>query len=220
MAKPAALFLALLLGAGISGPPAAAGGPDGTAADFIAGLGHEVVQVMSEHEEDRASRHDRLRVLIEEAFSIESMAEATVGPYWVRAAPEQKTRFVEVLRLYLLNYCVGFLDGRAPDSLAVVSAEPIDSPDTWVTTRAKSGNRTLADIDWMVRVVNGAFRIVDVGMNGVSLVTTYKSEFRSVISQRGMNGLILALASKAPNLSAEAAAPSEPAQHIGRTSSP
>lgn len=222
MLRLTVLALALFIGSGLSGPRAVAGGPEGTVADFVAGLGQKVVQVLSEHEENRASRHDGLRDLIEDALSIRSMGKTAIGSYWGRSAPEQQDRFIEVFRRYLINYCVGLLDEHAPDSFTVISTEPMSPFDTKVTTRVRRGIWTLADIGWVVREIDGAHRIVDIVMKRVSIVTTYSSEFRSVTSRNGLDRLILALARMAPDRSADAdaAVPPEPALRFRRASSP
>lgn len=206
MPRFTAFFLVLFMGAGLFGTRAVAGGPDGTVADFVAGLGQKAIQIVSTHEESGASRRDRLRDLVEGALSIRSMAKTVIGSYWERSTPKQQDRFVEVFRRYLLNYCAGLLDSRMPDGFSVESAKPINAFDTRVATRVKRGNWTLADIDWVVREIDSGYRIVDVAMNGLSVVTTYNSEFRSVIARNGIDGLILALARKAPNLSTAVAA--------------
>ncbi len=206
MSRLTAFVLVLFMGVDLFGTRAVAGGPDGTAADFVAGLGQKAIQIVSEHEENGAHRRERLRDLVEDALSIKSMAKTVIGSDWKFFAPEQQDRFVEVFRRYLLNYCVGLLDNRMPDGFSVESAKPINAFDTRVTTRVKRGNWTLANFDWVVREIDGGYRIVDVAMNGLSVVTTYNSEFRSVIARNGIEGLILALAHKAPNLSAAAAA--------------
>ena len=188
----------LVIATGFFGLQAAAADRDRKVADFVVGLGQDVVQVASQHEYNAASRRSRLRALIEKALAIRSMAEAAIGPLWEHSTREQQDRFVVVFRRLLVDHYAGLLDKRAPDSFAVVAINPVNALDTRVKTRVKHGVLTLAGIDWDVREVDGANRIVDIAINGVSMVAVYRSEFRSVISRGGINGLISALAAAEP----------------------
>ena len=55
-------------------------------------------------------------------------------------------------------------------------------------------------IDWRVRRVINRFKIIDVVVEGVSMLVTQKAEFGAVIRERGVDGLINVLRSQLDRL--------------------
>ena len=48
-------------------------------------------------------------------------------------------------------------------------------------------------VDYRLRGDSGAFKIVDITVEGVSLLTTQRSEFNGIVERKGIDGLIEAL---------------------------
>ena len=51
-------------------------------------------------------------------------------------------------------------------------------------------------IEWRVRETQGVYRLIDVAVEGVSLVVTNRSEFDSVVSRQGLDALITQIRGK------------------------
>ena len=51
-------------------------------------------------------------------------------------------------------------------------------------------------IDWRTRETDGNYRLVDVAIEGVSLVVSNRSEFDSVVSRQGIDALIAQIQGK------------------------
>ena len=62
-------------------------------------------------------------------------------------------------------------------------------------------------VDYRLRQTNGEWKIIDVVIEGVSLVANYRTEFNSTVREVGIEGLIRNLHAK--NGSLEAAPPAE-----------
>jgi phospholipid transport system substrate-binding protein len=62
--------------------------------------------------------------------------------------------------------------------------------DTIVGTEVMRSSDAPWQLDWLVREEAGAYRVIDIAAEGVSLMTTKRSEFSSVIQRDGLDGLI------------------------------
>jgi len=51
-------------------------------------------------------------------------------------------------------------------------------------------------IDFTMHQKEGTWKVYDITVEGVSLVMTYRSEFDAIVKQKGIDGLIQALATK------------------------
>ena len=78
------------------------------------------------------------------------------------------------------------------ETFEITAAKPVDQRDTVVSTkifRPASGSQPIA-VDWRVRSLDGRYSIIDIVAEGISMVVTQRSEVASVVSQKGMDGLI------------------------------
>lgn len=75
---------------------------------------------------------------------------------------------------------------------------------TAVGSRVTRGQGQPVDVDWMLRRNDGRWYVIDVVIEGVSMVISQRSEFATVISQRGgIDGLIDNLRSRIDVVSAD-----------------
>jgi phospholipid transport system substrate-binding protein len=84
------------------------------------------------------------------------------------------------------------LNTYSGETFEITGSKPIDDRDTVVNTRIVRPAADAAPIavDWRVRDNDGRLSIIDIVAEGVSMVVTQRSEVGSVVSQKGMDGLI------------------------------
>ena len=82
---------------------------------------------------------------------------------------------------------------------------PAGAKDVVVSTRIERPSGPPITAEWRVRVTDGRLRIIDVSIEGVSMVVTQRSEFASVIQRNGVEGLIEVLRARTTKMSITAA---------------
>ena len=70
-----------------------------------------------------------------------------------------------------------------------MASRPVGSQDVLVETSVEGSNGAANPI-WRVRAEAGAYKIIDVSIEGVSLALTQRQEFAAVISRQGLDGLL------------------------------
>jgi phospholipid transport system substrate-binding protein len=131
-------------------------------------------------------------------FDFTTMSRAAMGRYWRRATPTQQAQvtseFKELLvRTYavaLLNYSgqqIEYLPVRLQDGERYVMIPTRIDPGTGAPP---------VPINYRMHQVDGSWLVYDVVIDGVSLVTNYRSTFASTVRQRGVEGLIRQLAER------------------------
>lgn len=138
----------------------------------------------------------KIEELIVSQMDFVAMAKLVLGKHWRAATPEQRSQFIEefktlLIRTYrtsLAEYSsekVGFLpfrEGEQPEKLATVKSEIVRSSGPSIPINYSL--RYKKDDGW---------KVYDIGIEGVSLVTNYRSSFSREISQNGMDHLIKSL---------------------------
>ena len=123
-------------------------------------------------------------------FDFNRIARRVLGKYWRRASDDQKRRFIsEFQTLLVKTYAVAVasynyegIDYRSPKS----RSETETSVPTEVTGNGSPG----IPITYELHLVDGSWKVYDIVVDGVSLSLTYRSDFRSLVRQQGIDALI------------------------------
>jgi len=126
------------------------------------------------------------------------MARIAMARNWRSATPEQqkeiasefKTLLVRTYSTALVNYKEQKIDYKP------LRAKPEDDEVTVKSEVKPSGSTQPVEIDYEMEKTPNGWKVYDVKVGGVSLVTTYRDTFASEVRERGIDGLIKSLAAK------------------------
>ncbi len=143
-----------------------------------------------------------LRRLAEEKvlprFDFRQMTQLAVGPAWRKASPEQQQTLESGFRTLLVNTYTGSLSLAAGGDrkLEVKPVQQSGQNDTVVKTLVTQSGRPPISIDYRMENNPDGWKVYDVLVEGVSLVTTYRGTFSEEIQRSGIDGLIKVLEAK------------------------
>jgi phospholipid transport system substrate-binding protein len=190
-AVPRSLAALLLVGAGL------AQGQQQSPDALVRSTTEEVLSVIRETP-DRATLRKVAEQKVLPYFDFEEMTRLAVGRPWRDATPEQRKQLEDGFRSLLVNTYTGALSRAAADKTVEVKPLQAGANAKEVTVRSfvKGGGAQPLEIDY--RMVNGpqGWKVVDVVVENVSLVTTYRSTFAQAVQQGGIDGLIKSLEEK------------------------
>jgi phospholipid transport system substrate-binding protein len=174
---------------GVALLPRGAWAEDAGAAQFVQDFAARAVAMLGDHRLDRGERIQRFEALVREGFDLEAIAQLALGRYWRTARDDQRRTFTTLFERLLLASYARRLDEYNNQTLKVGNATP-SGRDTMVASRLENGGQPLR-IDWRVRRTDAGYRILDVVVEGVSLLVTHRNELASVIERSGgVDGLI------------------------------
>lgn len=162
-----------------AGPPAAhAGAAEDAAADFVLKMGRDAVIGLTDPDADRNERARRLTVILNERFAGEKIAKWIIGRHWNKADEDQKERYLKVYtRLMVESYVDRFNDYNG-EKLHVLKSSRYDEKDIIVKTELRRPNgQPMIKLDWRVRDTGGEIRVLDLMVEGVSMVVAQRAEF-------------------------------------------
>jgi phospholipid transport system substrate-binding protein len=132
-------------------------------------------------------------------FDFQAMTRLAVGRYWREASPAQQKSLENAFRSLLVNtYVTALSQSVAPDQSVEVRATPVKPADDDVTVKTlvkESGRKPIA-IDYRMAKASGGWKVYDVTVENLSLVTNYRGTFNTEISKSGIDGLIKSLEAK------------------------
>ncbi|MEK6735979.1 MAG: ABC transporter substrate-binding protein [Pseudomonadota bacterium] len=162
----------------------------------------EVLEILGQDGDLKGSKKEKMLDLIENKilphFNFTRMTELAMGKHWSQAVPEQQKKLVNEFRTLLVRTYSNALSSYSDE---VVKVDPIhslgDSVDTTVRTMVLQGKgKQPVPIDYSMEKKPDGWKVYDVTVAGVSLVTNYRGSFNSQIRKGGVDGLIKTLEEK------------------------
>jgi len=163
---------------------------------------HDVLDVVRKDKDLRAGNQKKLLELVDEKvlpnFDFERMTRLAVGRSWRSATPEQRQALMSEFRILLVRtYTRAFTSYR--DQIVEIKPLKLDSSMTDVTVKTaivKPGSQQTVQVDYDMEKRPDGWKVYDLTVEGVSLVTSYRGTFADQIQQIGIDGLIKTLADK------------------------
>jgi len=136
-------------------------------------------------------------------FNFQRMTALAVGRDWNKATPEQKKRLSEEFKALLVRTYSNALTSYRTQTV-VYKPSRMDGGDTSVVVRTEvvqPGSKPV-NLDYTLEKQGDSWKVYDVIVGGVSLVTNYRDTFRQEVSNKGIDGLIAMLADRNRQLEA------------------
>ena len=192
----AALAIAVLL------PVAAFAGPDAPK-EVIESYYAQLLKAMQNGPKlGYKGRYEMLKPWVEKTFDVALMAQASVGAYWDKMTADQRNQLIDAFRNFTIaNYAHSF---HSYDGEKFVTTDAKETPrkDIIVYSAIVKADGDKVSIDYLLRAGgDNNYKVIDVFLDGsISQLATRRSEYTSVIRERGVDGLIAAIRKKADDL--------------------
>ena len=166
----------------------------------------EVMEIIQKDEAlkngDRDKMHDLIETKILPHFNFSRMTQLAMGQHWSKAAPEQQNKLVNEFRTVLVRTYSNALTSYNKETINVNPIKQLgDQVETTVRTVVIQGNgKEPVPIDYSMEKKPDGWKVYDVTVAGVSLVTNYRGTFNSQVRKGGVEGLLKALTDKNKSL--------------------
>ncbi|AYH42601.1 ABC transporter substrate-binding protein [Azoarcus sp. DN11] len=138
-------------------------------------------------------------------FNFRRMTMLAVGKDWREANPEQQGKLVQAFRTLLVRTYSNALTQYRDQSISYKPAKVGESETSVrVQTEIRQAGAQPINIDYSLEKTPEGWKVFDVVVAGVSLVTNYRGTFAQEIRTGGVDGLIKSLEQKNRNLAASA----------------
>jgi phospholipid transport system substrate-binding protein len=157
-----------------------------------------VAQVLAVLRQDlpRGERRARLEEIVYGRFDFRTMSRLVLARNWKKFSDEQKQVFMTEYRIYLANSYGSRLDRYSGEEVEVIGERQEPRGDVTVLTKVVGGEYDGALVDYRLRSKQGPWLVIDVIVEGVSLVSNYRDQFKEVLANGGPDHLIEKLREK------------------------
>lgn len=162
--------------------------------ELVKRTANDVLSVIKSDKEIQAGNQDKIFALAEEKilpnFDFEKVSRLVLGKNWTKASPDQKTAFqAEFKTLLLRTYAVALSKYKNQ----TIEYKPLRMQDgatdaTVKTQIIQEGGQPIG-VDYALSKKDDTWKVYDIVIEGVSLVTNYRSQFAQEIRQNGIDSL-------------------------------
>lgn len=185
-----ALFFAVAMPA--SAPLAAT-----DAGQFLTSFGERAVKELNDETLNETQRETRFRELFNEAVDVPAIGRFILGTHWRTASPQEREDFLVVFEDIALQRFLPLFTQQSDEydgnSFEITEVRHSDSNKKHIFVHAnvdRAGGEP-ARLVWRVRERDGQFKILDITVEGISMVLALREEYGSAINQTGsVEGLV------------------------------
>jgi len=186
--------LALFLVAGRA--PAADVAPD----QLVKSTAEDVLAIIRQDKDIQAGNKSKIYALVDAKvlphFDFARMTRLALGRNWGKATPEQQDQITKLFRdLLVRTYAVSLTQYR-DQKLDYRPAQIQSDGDALVRTEVQQPGGQPISIDYSMHKGGDAWKVYDIAVGGVSLVTNYRGAFNDQVRSGGIDGLVKSLEAK------------------------
>jgi phospholipid transport system substrate-binding protein len=161
----------------------------------------EILAEIKAHRDVYANDYAKLYKMADEKvllhFDFRRMSQWVLGRFWREATPEQRERFTSEFRDLLVGtYSQALLNYKDQKIIYLpVQRKPNDTEVMVKTEVKQTGGQPNIPIQYsFYKNKEGAWKVYDITIEGVSLVTNYRSVYATKIREKGLDALIAEIA--------------------------
>ncbi len=164
----------------------------------------QLLEVMKEAEKTNVQqRFDRLRPTVEKSFHIPLMIQIASGSHWKQATASERVELINAFRRMSISILATLFDGYSGEVFKLLKEKPGPQKTLLVITELVKSDKSTVDIAYVTKKIKDRWRIIDVIIdNGISELMVRRSEYNSILKNKGIPGLVSLLNRKADELTA------------------
>ena len=146
---------------------------------------NEIFDIINKKESEK-NKEKLLLNLFDRHADVPIIARAVLGSPWRQLSQVERTNFTNAFRLYLSKkYSAQFSEFTGAEMLIEKSRDSGGKAGIMVETRLLMPGSAPIKVGWQVSDASGKFKMIDVKIEGVSLLTTERGEIRNQYSKEG-----------------------------------
>jgi phospholipid transport system substrate-binding protein len=159
----------------------------------------DVIRIVADKElrkpHNEQKRRAALKRSISNIFDYQEMAKRSLGKHWAQRTPTERKQFVDLFATLLENSYGSKIESYNNEKVVYIK-ETVDGEYAEVKSKVVTAKHDEYTLDYKLLQQNNKWVVYDVVIEGVSLVSNYRTQFNKIISANGYNELVKKLQTK------------------------
>lgn len=152
---------------------------------FIQSMGDDVISYISDSNKTSEEKRQKLQEVLNKNFDLNTISRFAIGHYWNDLNDLQKAQYKKLYEEKIVSVYADKFSNYSGQTFATSDARKTGSSDYTIDSKITTTEGTEIPVSWQLRNKGGDFKIIDVAIEGVSMIVTQKSDFSSAIQRNG-----------------------------------
>jgi len=203
LARALVALMIVLFAAGAFAPRAAMADPGSTPLGVAQSMVSRAIAIMANKAVPVTQRRRDLRAAIESSFDFTEMSRSALGYNWRTITPAQRTDFAQLFTAFIEDAYLSKIQDYSGQQVQFSGQTPLGPGYTQIdSTLVQPGKNAIA-VNYLLLQKNGSWKIYDVTVDAISIISNYRNQFNRVINEKGFNQLIADLRAKQQQLASQ-----------------
>ena len=161
-----------------------------TPRDVVQQLGDEVLAVLKDKSISNDEKRERILDISRRGVDFETLSRLVLARNWSKLTPDEQQRFQEEFRRHLAVTYGNAVDNYRNENMVITGDREEARGDWTVKTKIPRGGDDIL-VDYRLRKnAQGEWKIIDFIVEGVSLVSNFRSQFQDLLASKSPRELI------------------------------
>jgi phospholipid transport system substrate-binding protein len=174
---------------------------DASPTDSIRGSVDSILALLQDKEISNDVRREKIGEVISERFDFRAMSQRTLATNWKSTSKEQRQEFVQLFSKLIENTYIGRVEAYTDEKIDY-PGEKIKGKKAVVETLILTDNADIP-VNYKVYQKNDKWWVYDVVIEGISLISNYRSSYQEIVKKEGFDGLIAKMKAKIKELESQ-----------------
>jgi phospholipid transport system substrate-binding protein len=176
---------------------AASRAADQSPSQVVDGLAGQVIPILRNASLSSDQKRDRIEQIAYQAMDFETLSKLVLARNWSKFSPAQQQDFIEQFKQHLSVTYGRNVDNYHNEKVQILGERADGNGDVTVHTKIlRGGHSDDVVVDYRLRQRDGQWKIIDVIVEGVSLVSNFRSQFQDIVANGGPDRLLTLLKEK------------------------
>ena len=149
-----------------------------------------IFDLLGKQDIEKNERNEKIVGELNEIMDFQLAAYLSLGKHWKKISKTQKKEFVETFQQYINNYIVEKIDLYTNQKIDIGDSKIVKKGRAELEIGILSGGETLQVNFKLRKNKKKEWRVYDVDIEGVSLITTFRSQFTGVLKNSSFEELL------------------------------
>jgi phospholipid transport system substrate-binding protein len=178
-----------------------AGAAASTARSALEKVIHDVLVILRDPSLSADQKRLKVQEIAYDNLNFEVMGRLSLGRYYRNLNDAQKTQYQQEFKQLLTNTYGHTTDDYTDEDVKVTTDHPEQDGDVTVQTHitgTKNGQpgQDIATVDYRLRKTDSQWKVIDFTIDGISIVSNYRSQFQDIMTNGGVDQLLKMLHDK------------------------
>jgi phospholipid transport system substrate-binding protein len=136
-----------------------------------------------------SDRRAEMRRMARELFDFEEVTRRTLSRHWAARSAEERAEFVALFTELLERSYISRVEAYAGENITYLG-EAVEAGYATVRSKILTDRRSEIALDYRLHLRDGRWRVYDLQIDGVSFVSTYRSQFDRIIQAESYGALL------------------------------